>query len=83
MTPARLKELAHPHERHAHFTHEMVTELLAHIMEQAARVERLEDALRTIVIGKVQADNEHPLGQEFSMATRFFNIARAALTPTP
>lgn len=46
-----------------------------------ARVEVLEGALREIVMGKVAADNEHPLGAYAAMAFRFHNIARAALSP--
>ena len=43
------------------------------------RVEELESALREIAIGKTSADNDHPLGEWFSMAGRFINVARTAL----
>jgi hypothetical protein len=36
-------------------------------------------ALREIAIGKLQVDNEHPLGPWFSMAARYTTLARAAL----
>lgn len=44
-----------------------------------ARVEQLEAALREILVGKRHEDLQHPLGEWFSMAGRFLNIARAAL----
>jgi hypothetical protein len=55
---------------------------LAGIDDPAAFVERakrMEEALREIRTGKIQADNEHPLGEYASMGMRFHNIARTAL----
>lgn len=46
------------------------------LMKQAEKFER---ALRQIMMGKLQEDNEHPNGVDFSMAARFMRIAKEAL----
>jgi uncharacterized coiled-coil DUF342 family protein len=53
-----------------------VAELRAERDRLAARVAELEGALRQIRVGKIPEDNEHPVGQWFSMASRFINIAK-------
>ena len=57
-----------------------VEELQAERDELRERVERYEKALKDIAAGRLDKDNEHPLGVWASMAGRFIGIARAALS---
>jgi len=45
----------------------------------SAALSDCETALREIIYGKIQSDNEHPLGEAWSMSGRFIEIARSAL----
>lgn len=48
-------------------------------LQLLAERDRYREDLERIKLGKLQEDNEHPLGEWASMAMRFINIAREAL----
>ena len=56
-----------------------IDELTTKLAAVTAERDGMETALREIRIGKIQADNEHPLGELASMGIRFHTIARLAL----
>lgn len=49
-------------------------------MSESRRVDLLLGVLKEIAAGKVQYDNEHPLGPDASMAGRFIELAKNAIT---
>lgn len=49
------------------------------IEQLTAQLSQAREALRQIIIGKVQLDNIHPLGEWGSTAMRFIQIAKEAL----
>lgn len=58
-----------------------LTTLRSTLADREAELKRMREALLYIRTGKTHADNEHPMGEYFSMMHRFHAAAKEALTP--